>query len=93
MTIQEREHRHPPLSCVWDHEINARDAGVPAAGLAYFKKVVIVKDSLLTGGKCPIFNTKEMFINSNNQPARIALRVDEAIYRSAQVAVRASIQA
>jgi hypothetical protein len=32
-------------------------------------------------------------MRSNNQPARIALRVDEAIYTSAQVAVRASIQA
>ena len=93
LAIQEREHRHPPLSCVWDHEIDARAARVPAAVLTYFKKIVIVEDFLLTGRKCPIVNTKEMFMDSNNQPARIALRVDEAIYTSAQVAVRASIQA
>ena len=66
---------------------------MPAAVLTYFKKIVIVEDFLLTGRKCPIVNTKEMFMGSNNQRARIGLRVDAVIYTSAQVAVRASIQA
>jgi hypothetical protein len=54
---------------------------VPAAVLTYFKKIVIVEDFLLTGRKCPIVNTKEMSMGSNNQRARIGLRVDESFTR------------